>query len=81
MFLKWCKKVAADVYRPDLYAVAAKALIESGEADAKDFPNFDTETGFKPPQPDFIDDVIFDGSKPTEYINSFNIGLKADQVL
>ena len=77
----WYKKVAADVYRPDLYAKAAKALIEAGDADAKDFPNFDTETGFKPPQPDFIDGVTFDGSKPTEYINKFQIGLKADQVL
>jgi nitrate/nitrite transport system substrate-binding protein len=77
----WYKKVAADVYRPDLYAIAAKALIADGEADAKDFPNFDTETGFKPPQPDFIDGITFDGSKPTEYINKFNIGLKADQVL
>ena len=77
----WYKKVAADVYRPDIYATAAKALIAEGEADAKDFPNFDTETGFKPAQPDFIDGVIYDGSKPTEYINKFKIGLKADQVL
>ncbi len=77
----WYKKVAADVYRPDIYAMAAKALIEEGEADAKDFPNFKTETGFKPPQPDFIDGVIYDGSKPTEYINKFKIGLKSDQVL
>lgn len=77
----WYKEVAAKVYRPDLYAIAAKALIADGEADAKDFPDFDTETGFKPPQPDFIDGITFDGSKPTEYINKFNIGLKADQVL
>ncbi|MGH1485367.1 MAG: CmpA/NrtA family ABC transporter substrate-binding protein [Cellvibrionaceae bacterium] len=77
----WYKKVAADVYRPDIYAKAAKALIADGEADAKDFPNFGTETGFKPPQPDFIDGITFDGSKPTEYINKFSIGLKADQVL
>jgi nitrate/nitrite transport system substrate-binding protein len=77
----WYKKVAADVYRPDLYAVAAKELIKEGTAKAADFPDFDTETGFKPPQPDFIDDIIYDGSKPTEYINSFKIGLKAKQVL
>ena len=77
----WYKKVAADVYRPDIYAAAAKALIAAGDADAKDFPDFDTETGFKPPQPDFIDGITFDGSKPTEYINKFSIGLKADQVL
>ena len=77
----WYKKVAADVYRPDIYAKAAKALIEAGDADAADFPDFETETGFKPPQPDFIDNITFDGSKPTEYINKFSIGLKADQVL
>ena len=77
----WYKKVAEDVYRPDIYEKAAKALIAEGEADAKDFPNFKTETGFKPPQPDFIDGVIYDGSKPTEYINKFKIGLKSDQVL
>ena len=77
----WYKKVAADVYRPDIYAKAAKALIEDGEFDAKDFPDFATETGFKPPQPDFIDGVVFDGSKPTEYINKFKIGLDADEVL
>ncbi|UTW49731.1 CmpA/NrtA family ABC transporter substrate-binding protein [Bacterioplanoides sp. SCSIO 12839] len=77
----WYKKVAADVYRPDIYAKAAKALIEDGEVEAKDFPDFATETGFKPPQPDFIDGVVFDGSKPTEYINKFKIGLDADEVL
>ena len=77
----WFKKVAADVYRPDIYADAAKALIAEGEADASDFPDFATETGFKPPQPDFIDGITFDGTKPTEYINKFDIGLKADQVL
>lgn len=77
----WYKKVAADVYRPDLYAIAAKELIKEGAANAAEFPNFDTETGFKPPEPDFIDDVIYDGTKPTEYINSFKIGLKAEQVL
>ena len=77
----WYKKVAADVYRPDIYADAAKALIAEGEANAADFPDFATETGFKAPQPDFIDDIVFDGSKPTEYINKFKIGLKADQVL
>ncbi len=78
---EWYKDVAAKVYRPDLYAVAAKALIEEGLAEASEFPDFDTETGFKPPQPDFIDNIIYDGTKPTEYINSFKIGLKANQVL
>ncbi len=77
----WYKKIAADVYRPDIYTKAAKMLIDEGEADAKDFPNFDTETGFKPAQTGFIDGITFDGNKPSEYINKFSIGLKADQVL
>ncbi len=77
----WYKKVAADVYRADLYTIAAKSLIEEGEADIKDFPNFGTETGFKPPQDTFIDDIIYDGNKPNDYINKFSIGLKAKQVL
>ncbi len=77
----WYKKIATDVYRADIYTKAAKLLIAEGEADLKDFPNFDTETGYKPPQSEFIDGITFDGTKPTEYINKFKIGLKASQVL
>ncbi|MBX2808706.1 MAG: ABC transporter substrate-binding protein [Cellvibrionaceae bacterium] len=77
----WYKKVAASVYRPDIYAKAAKALIATGEIDASAFPNFETETGFKPPQSDFIDGISYDGTQPNNYINQFSIGLKGDQVL
>ena len=45
-----------------------------------DFPNFESESGFKPPQTEFIDGVTYDGSKPNEYLNKFLIGLK-DEVL
>ncbi len=72
----WYKDTAKKVYRPDLYALAAKSLIAEGKAKAEDFPNFDSETGFKAPQGEFIDGVVFDGSKPNEYINKFKIGLK-----
>jgi nitrate/nitrite transport system substrate-binding protein len=76
----WYKEVAASVYRPDIYTTAAQALISEGYMSESDFPDFDTETGFKPPQPEFIDNITFDGSKPNAYLSAFPIGLK-DEVL
>ena len=67
----WYKEVAASVYRPDIYATAAQALISEGYMSESDFPDFDTETGFKPPQPEFIDNITFDGSKPNAYLSAF----------
>lgn len=78
---EWFIETAKSVYRPDLYSKAAKSLIKEGLMDPKDFPNFTTETGFKAAQGDFIDGVIFDGSKPNDYINKFAIGLKPKQKL
>jgi len=72
----WYKETAASVYRPDIYTTAAKSLIEEGLVDPAGFPNFDTETGFKPEQTTFIDGITYDGTKPNEYINKFPIGLK-----
>ena len=77
----WYKDVAKKVYRSDLYTMAAKSLIEEGLADAKDFPDFDTETGFKPLQDEFIDGVAYDGTKPNEYLEKFDIGLKSGDKL
>ncbi len=76
----WYKEVAADVYKPEIYAVAAKELIEEGLLAADEFPDFDSESGFKPEQTEFIDGISFDGSKPNEYLEKFTIGLK-DEVL
>ena len=73
---EWFKQVAADVYRPDLYQLAAEALIEEGTLSADMFPDFATETGFKPAQTGFIDGITFDGSKPNDYLKQFPIGLK-----
>ncbi len=73
---QWYKDVAAKVYRPDIYAVAAKSLIKEGLANAKDFPDFATEDGFKDPQTEFIDGIVYDGTKPNAYIQKFPIGLK-----
>ncbi|WP_221801827.1 CmpA/NrtA family ABC transporter substrate-binding protein [Oceanobacter mangrovi] len=77
----WYMDTAKKVYRPDIYASAAKELIAEGKVQAKDFPDFATETGFKAPQTQFIDGVTYDGSKPNEYLNKFKIGLKgADKI-
>jgi nitrate/nitrite transport system substrate-binding protein len=78
---EWFMDIAKKVYRPDIYAIAAKELIAEGKLDAKDFPDFTTETGFKPPQSEFIDAITFDGSKPNAYLEQFPIGLKGDTVI
>ena len=74
----WYKDVAKKVYRADIYKTAAEELIKEGKFKADEFPDFATETGFKPPQKEFIDGITFDGSKPNAYIESFSIGLKGD---
>jgi nitrate/nitrite transport system substrate-binding protein len=77
----WYMDIAKKVYRPDIYAEAAKELIKEGKLKAKDFPDFGTETGFKPPQSEFIDGITYDGTKPNAYLEKFNIGLKSDDKL
>ncbi|NNJ90522.1 MAG: ABC transporter substrate-binding protein [Gammaproteobacteria bacterium] len=72
----WFDKVAKSVYKPEIYKKAALELIAEGHATADEFPDFDKETGYKPPQPDFIDNITYDGSKPNEYLSKFKIGLK-----
>ena len=72
----WYMNMAKKVYRPDIYASAAKELIAEGKADANDFPDFTKETGYRKPQTEFIDKITFDGSKPNDYLKSFKIGLK-----
>ncbi|WP_340122948.1 CmpA/NrtA family ABC transporter substrate-binding protein [Methylobacter svalbardensis] len=74
----WFMETAKQVYRPDIYRAAAKALIADGKAKASDFPA-DTETGFKAPTDDFIDGIVYDGSKPNDYLTKFPIGLKGKQ--
>ena len=77
----WYMETAKKVYRPDIYAIAAKALIAEGKAKASDFPEFASETGFKPAQTEFIDGQTYDGTQPNAYLENFSIGLKAkDQI-
>lgn len=78
---QWYMDVARKVYRPDIYRKAAEALIAEGRLAPADFPDFDAETGFRPPQDGFIDGIVFDGRKPNDYLARFPIGLKGDQVL
>jgi nitrate/nitrite transport system substrate-binding protein len=74
----WFKQIAKKVYRPDIYAMAAKALVTEGKAKLSDFPEFATESGFKPPQTHFIDNIVYDGSQPNAYLEKFDIGLKGE---
>lgn len=75
----WYMDIAKKVYRPDIYAQAAQELIAEGKLKAADFPDFASESGFKPATAEFIDGIEFDGRKPNDYIAKFKIGLKADQ--
>jgi len=75
----WYMDIAKKVYRSDIYAAAAKELIAEGKLKASEFPDFATETGFKPATNEFIDGIEYDGRKPNDYIAKFKIGLKADQ--
>ncbi|WP_390881827.1 CmpA/NrtA family ABC transporter substrate-binding protein [Alteromonas oceanisediminis] len=77
----WFMDIAKSVYRPDIYAQAALALIQEGKAQPSDFPDFDSETGFKPPQTEFIDGITYDGSQPNAYLESLAIGLKGERKL
>ena len=69
----WYMDMAKKVYRPDIYQKAAQALIAEGELSASEFPDFSSETGFRAPQSEFIDGIIFDGTKPNDYLEKFPI--------
>ncbi|ESS71896.1 nitrate transport ATP-binding protein NrtC [Methyloglobulus morosus KoM1] len=74
----WYIDIAKKVYRPDVFMMAAKALVAEGKAKASDFPA-EGESGFKPTSSDFIDGIAFDGTKPNDYLTKFAIGLKGKQ--
>ncbi|MEL7046820.1 MAG: nitrate ABC transporter substrate-binding protein, partial [Pseudomonadota bacterium] len=74
----WYKETAASVYRPDIYAAAAQELIAEGLMAPTDFPDFSSESGYRPEQKEFIDGVAYDGTRPNAYLDKFAIGLKAD---
>jgi len=76
----WYLETAKKVYRPDIYMAAAKELVAEGKAMASDFPG-DSETGIKPPQSGFIDGIVYDATKPNDYLSKFSIGLKGKQTV
>jgi nitrate/nitrite transport system substrate-binding protein len=75
----WYHDVAKKVYRPDIYLAAAKELLEEGMIAKEDMP-WDTD-GYRDPQTHFIDDIVYDGKKPNEYLSKFPIGLKGSDVV
>jgi nitrate/nitrite transport system substrate-binding protein len=72
----WYLETARQVYRPDLYAAAAKELIAEGRIPAEAFPDFARESGFKPETRAFIDGIPYDGRQPNAYLERLKIGLK-----
>lgn len=73
------KEMAKKIYRPDIYMRAVEELIDDGEFTKEDFADAFAATeagGYKKPTSDFIDGKTYDGTKPNEYIQSFDIGLK-----
>ncbi|MEX2335406.1 MAG: ABC transporter substrate-binding protein, partial [Pseudohongiella sp.] len=75
---EWYLETAASVYKPEIYQRAAEALIADGLMTAADFPDFESESGFKEAQDDFIDGVKYNGRFPNAYLELFEIGLKED---
>jgi nitrate/nitrite transport system substrate-binding protein len=76
---EWFDATAKKVYRPDIYKLAAEALIADGLASAEMF-DFDAD-GYREPTSDFIDGIAYDGTKPNAYIDSLTIGLKDAQTV
>ena len=79
---KWYHETAKRIYRPDIYLEAANHLLDEGLM-TKDLlppledPN-DTWVGYREASDEFIDGNTYDGRKPIEYINSFEIGIKEE---
>ncbi|MBL9058042.1 MAG: ABC transporter substrate-binding protein [Rhodobacteraceae bacterium] len=75
----WYDQTARQVYRPDIYEIAARELIAEGKAAEADF-DFDPD-GYREPTAAFIDGIAYDGTKPNAYIDSLTIGLKSGQMV
>ena len=75
----WYAETAKKIYLPEVYMKAAEMLVEEGKLTKEDLPK--TEDGYKIATTDFIDGNSYDGKKPIEYINSFEIGIKDDAAL
>lgn len=77
---QWYSDMARKVFRPDVYRQAAESLIADGLMKAEDFPDFASESGFRPVDATrFIDDKSFDARQPNAYLEQFSIGLQGKQ--
>ena len=72
----WYDETARSVYLPDTYLEAARLLVEEGYANEADFP-WETD-GYREPTDEFIDGIVYDGTRPNDYLESLEIGLKSD---
>lgn len=78
----WYSETAKKIFLPEVYRQAVKDLIEEGKMTAADFPELDKTDGFrKPEDTKFIDGLVFDATKPNEYLGKFSIGLKGEEKL
>jgi nitrate/nitrite transport system substrate-binding protein len=78
----WYMETAKSVFLPEVYQQAARELIAEGKLVASDFPDFETESGFRDAAATtFIDGIVFDGTKPNTYLEQFPIGLKGNDKL
>lgn len=76
----WYSDMARKVFLPDVYRQAAESLIADGLMSAADFPDFESEDGYRAVDHSrFIDGKAFDGRQPNAYLEQFDIGLKGQQ--
>jgi nitrate/nitrite transport system substrate-binding protein len=69
----WYGKKIKEIYRPDIWKIAADLLLEEGYLTSEEVPTTD---GYKELTTEFIDGNAFNAKDPIGYINSFEIGNK-----
>ncbi len=74
----WYMDMAKKAYRPDIFVLAAKELVEEGKMQASDFPDLAAADFTKAPQTSRLDGAVFDARKPNQFIDGFAIGLKGE---
>ena len=66
----WYGKKIKEIYRPDIWKIAADLLLEEGYLTSEEVPTTD---GYKELTTEFIDGNAFNAKDPIGYINSFEI--------
>jgi nitrate/nitrite transport system substrate-binding protein len=69
----WYDATAKSVYRPEIWRVAARRLVEEQKLAPADLPETD---GYAAVDAGFIDGIAYDGRKPNAYLRSLAIGLE-----